>query len=330
MPFVYEPVLPANVPQPLDQELLAWAAGFFDGEGSTIARTDGRRPHYYQLQVSVPQLGREQVPAVLVKFQRAMLGTGRISPQERDLYRWSAGGRLGCEMSLALMWPWLGAVKREQAQLAMERVDSQWALSRREPRSPRTLPTFVAHSPIPQSEPGRLEFAWAAGFLDGEGYFGLPRQYQRVDGTRGYVIRASATQHGQPGVQPAVLEKLLSVLGGRIERHGEIDDFKWVTEGLASVGHVLEEVRAWLGPVKTSQAEEALETALMARARGDSQRCKRGHLYDTVRLRADGTIHRTCSACARALEKAKRAAGGSKPRSLKNPPADPTRTYAPH
>ena len=71
-----EPVLSPNVPQPLDQELLAWAAGFFDGEGSTIAKSDSRRPNYYQLDMSVPQSSLDGVPAVLVKFQRAMLGVG--------------------------------------------------------------------------------------------------------------------------------------------------------------------------------------------------------------------------------------------------------------
>lgn len=60
--IVREPSLPTDVPRPLDQELLAWAAGFFDGEGTTIAKRDTRRPNYTQLDVSVPQTGRGAVP----------------------------------------------------------------------------------------------------------------------------------------------------------------------------------------------------------------------------------------------------------------------------
>src|SRR6185503_20823816 len=120
------------------------------------------------------------------------------------------------------------------------------------------------------------------------------------DGSFGSVLRASATQHGEANKKPAVLLKVLRVLGvGRIECHGEDDDFKWVTEGSACVDFVLEELRRWLGPVKTLQAESALEAALARRVRGDSQRCKRGHLYDRVVVRANGTIHRICNTCER-------------------------------
>ncbi len=82
-----EPLLPPNVPQPLDQELLAWAAGFFDGEGTTIARTDKRRPGYFQLDVSVPQAGRSGIPAVLTRFRRAMLGVGKIYVDRHGVYK---------------------------------------------------------------------------------------------------------------------------------------------------------------------------------------------------------------------------------------------------
>jgi hypothetical protein len=317
------------VPLPLDEELLAWAAGFFDGEGSTIAKSSRRRPDYFQLDVSVPQCDHDGVPEVLVKFKRAMLGCGAIYPQHRDdLYKWSAGGRIVSEMALALMWPWLGAVKREQAQAAMALVDAQYAGGRRMLPA-RSRPIFAAHTPSRQSNAKRLDFAWVAGFIDAEGYFGLARRYGRKDGSTGFVLRASVTQHGAAGGPPEVLTKLVRVLDlGRIECHGEIDDFKWVAEGSVSVGHLLEEVRGWLGPVKTRQAETALETAISARARGDSERCKRGHLYDRVVIRANGSIHRICNSCARINHTAKRRAAGSKPRKLKNTPKDPTRTYA--
>jgi hypothetical protein len=309
------------VPQPLDNELLAWAAGFFDGEGSTIAKSDARRPDYYQLDVSVPQAGPHGIPEVLLKFQRAMLGVGAIDLQPDGLmYKWRAGGGLTAEMSLALMWPWLGEVKRAQALRALEIVVNQFEHSARRPRSPRYHPEFVAHGEIPLTDTTRLARAWAAGFVDAEGYFGLPKANQRRDGTLGYVIRASVTQHGQVGVPPEVLLRLRHVLGvGRIERHGEPDDFKLVVEGTKHVRGVLESLRPWLGSVKTQQATVALEKHDASRVRGTSDRCKRGHVYDQISVRADGTIHRRCSVCARMAQRLSRLAQGIKPRRFRHP-----------
>ncbi len=318
------------MPQPLDHELLAWAAGFFDGEGSTIAKTDRRRPNYFQLDVSVPQSGPDGTPEVLLKFQRAMLGVGSIRPQPNgDMYKWDAGGRMTAEMTLVLIWPWLGAVKRSQAEAALGVVTRQYDEGRYRQRTPRYRPSFAAHTIVGQSDKRRTDLAWAAGFLDAEGYFGLPRKYERVDGSIGFVTRVSATQHGVPGVPADVLTKLQRILGvGRIERHGEPDDFKWVAEGVTNARAVLERVRPWLGAVKTDQALAALTTAEANRVRGNAEGCIRGHIYDRVYVRPDGAIHRICNACDRMNDRLRRASAGSKPRQLKNASVDPSRVYA--
>lgn len=74
-------------PVVLDSAELAWAAGFFDGEGSTIARSDSARPGYYQLNITVPQGCRFGVPPLLRRFQRAMRGMGRIhGPNDEYVY----------------------------------------------------------------------------------------------------------------------------------------------------------------------------------------------------------------------------------------------------
>src|SRR5712664_1220136 len=59
-------------------ERLAWAGGFFDGEGSTFARSETARPGYRQLSVVVPQAGGFVVPEVLTRFAEALPGLGRI------------------------------------------------------------------------------------------------------------------------------------------------------------------------------------------------------------------------------------------------------------
>src|SRR5437762_2949333 len=144
------------------------------------------------------------------------------------------------------MWPWLGTVKRDQATAVLETVARQYSDGIHAQRSARQIPTLTAHERAPKSSASRLQFAWAAGFLDAEGYFGNPRGYVRKDGSIALRVRASASQHGMPELPAEVLFRLRELLGGRIERHGEIDDHKWVVEGLARVDWVVEELRPWL------------------------------------------------------------------------------------
>lgn len=225
MPSVREPALPADVPQPLDRELLAWAAGFFDGEGTTFAKSEKRRPGYFQLQVAVPQSGGDQPPEVLERFRDAALGTGRMDPRNPDgVYCWRARGRVDAETTLGLLWPYLGEVKRAQAQKAMSLVEAQYESGRYATRVARYRPTFIAHPTVSVVAGGSnvSERAWAAGILDAEGSFGLVHGGKRKRGADWYRIRVSANQHSSTGQIPDVLTRLQRVLGvGRIERHGE-------------------------------------------------------------------------------------------------------------
>jgi hypothetical protein len=96
-----------------DTHELAWAAGFFDGEGN--AGLSGR-----QLRLRVSQVGR----STLDRFQAALGGMGQIRPDgERprkqpqhifELLRIE-------EVHLAtwLLWPWLSEPKRAQIERAM-------------------------------------------------------------------------------------------------------------------------------------------------------------------------------------------------------------------
>src|SRR5713226_1944931 len=103
----------------IDHAQLAWAAGFFDGEGSTIAYEC--RPGYLRLVVSVPQFGGSTTPEVLFRFKHAMLGLGEIVPQNEGMCVWrSRSGEEG-QAAIALMWRQLGPVKRRQASAAIRR-----------------------------------------------------------------------------------------------------------------------------------------------------------------------------------------------------------------
>jgi len=167
--------------------------------------------------------------------------------------------------------------------------------------------------------PAELDRAWAAGFIDGEGYFGLVHSHARKGGTDWYRIRVSVSQHGEIGEVPEVLLKLKRVLGGRgrIERHSGPDDFKWVVEGEEHVRAGLA-VLSMLGPVKSAQALNALEGfAGQPRLKGDATHCVRGHEYTGQAMRG-GRLRRVCSECARITGRQQRARSGIAPRQFKN------------
>jgi hypothetical protein len=304
-------------------ERLAWAGGLFDGEGSTMARGETRRPGYRRLNVAVPQRGDGTVPEVLTRFMVAMNGMGTIGRPTSELYQWRVYDDTQARATVALLRPWIGAVKRRQATLAIGAVDEQYRSGRirgrpGRRRAPIAVPRVTPSTLAPDIR-SRLDRAWAAGFLDGEGCFGLARAKSRMSGAPWYRLRASSTQRGEIGT-PAVLRRLHRIVGvGRIEDHGEPDTFKWVAEGIPSVEHVLEVVGPWLGAIKRKQARDAMAGFTgQVRMKGSGTHCKRDHQYDVVGRRPNGTVKRRCNACARLLGRRARAVLGIAPRQFTN------------
>ena len=108
----------------------AWAAGFFDGEGSvSVGGSSFERPAYRQPSMEIPQSSAHGVPDSLVRFQAAV-GAGSITgprpprnPWARlPSYRWALGGHRKVEMVAGLLWPWLGSAKRMQIEWALSLV----------------------------------------------------------------------------------------------------------------------------------------------------------------------------------------------------------------
>lgn len=106
----------ANQSLSLNREHLAWAAGFFDGEGHS-------RKGDRSLAVTISQADS---PDLLERFRRAV-GVGtirgpythRARPKQRPFYVYDALGYENVQHCLCVMWPWLGSVKRKQAMLAL-------------------------------------------------------------------------------------------------------------------------------------------------------------------------------------------------------------------
>lgn len=104
---------------PPGREQLAWAAGFFDGEGTTWA---GRSSGYPTL--SVPQAGHfTEPPDVLLRFQAAVGGLGLVygpilnEERNKPIWRYRVSGFEMVQAVVAMLWPWLGTEKRRQAAL---------------------------------------------------------------------------------------------------------------------------------------------------------------------------------------------------------------------
>jgi hypothetical protein len=305
----------------LDRAELAWAAGFFDGEGSTIVHTDKSRPGYLRLEVVVPQSGHGRgIPLVLVRFQQAVGGLCRIvGPEGRDIYKCVSGGRLEAMAIVALLWSQLGQVKRRQANEAIKTFVAQYESADFVARLGRHAGrVFELARALTEQGPDilQLDLAWAAGFMDGEGCFGIARAGKRAHGPDWYRVRASATQHGAPRVVPAVLLRLQQLLGGRIECHGEIDDFKWVAEGDINVERVFRLLEPFLGEIKSAEANRALAAfRAQVRLKGNATHCRRGHEYTYMSMRG-GRMRRNCNPCARLADRRKRAKQGIPPRAF--------------
>src|SRR2546430_9261988 len=124
--------------------MLAWAAGFFDGEGWAAAKERG-------VQARINQAGRDGAPEVLVKFRR-IVGVGRLKGPvleegKQPLYYWEATSRPDLARVAELIGPWLCPVKRAELESALGRA-----------LAPVVWPGSMSQ-----------ELAWAGGFFDGEG-----------------------------------------------------------------------------------------------------------------------------------------------------------------
>jgi hypothetical protein len=101
-----------------DREELAWAAGFFDGEGSTYLKV------YATGRVEIRMAVAQTDPRPLVRFRNAV-GIGSVNgPYERQNkthkpnYEYRPDTFEHMQAVIAMLWHWLSEPKREQATTA--------------------------------------------------------------------------------------------------------------------------------------------------------------------------------------------------------------------
>lgn len=92
------------------------------------------------------------------------------------------------------------------------------------------------------------DYAWAAGFIDGEGHFGARR-------TKHGTYQVSIQVH-QKGDEP--LQRLKSIFGGAVYKTGREDIYKWSIQRRALVEQVVLDLWPYLTDVKRNQAHVAL------------------------------------------------------------------------
>lgn len=108
----------------LDRELLAWAAGFYDGEGNVcfniggLPRRDGSKwktPHIQIKQANSPDLLNKFRHSVGVGSVKGPYNYNKIKKEHwSPYYVYSAYGFENCQAVCAMLWNWLGSEKRQQ------------------------------------------------------------------------------------------------------------------------------------------------------------------------------------------------------------------------
>lgn len=96
----------------------AWAAGLFDGEGTTSVLA-AQRDRYKYVRMSMAQ----KDPEVLYRLQ-SLLGGKVYKSNTRDIYNWNVYKRPDVESALNIMWPHLSTQKKEQAVKVFNTVDN--------------------------------------------------------------------------------------------------------------------------------------------------------------------------------------------------------------
>lgn len=118
------PLLLPEGPLKIDRIELAWAAGFFDGEGCTTMQRPRLHPRLSITQA--PDPGEDGFPRVLIRFRTAVGEMGSINGPYTERtgerkYIYAASGHEMVQAIISAMWIWLGTVKRGQAKGVLHR-----------------------------------------------------------------------------------------------------------------------------------------------------------------------------------------------------------------
>ncbi len=126
-----------NVSARNDAIELAWAAGFFDGEGTitvSVTRPNPARPprqrtghvtFYVGVNQATSAISDVAIPAPIARFAEALgmgtvVGPYRQDDHRRPIFKWYGHNQVGLA-ALSVLWPFLCEPKRAQAIRAFDR-----------------------------------------------------------------------------------------------------------------------------------------------------------------------------------------------------------------
>ena len=196
--------------------------------------------------MAVYQGGRDEIPAALLRFQRAVGGRGNITgPYRNRLFHWTTRKNTAFDEVMAMLWPHLSEWKRAQHQRATETAG-------------RAMPPACGAAVGPDLH-RTTELAWVAGFFDGEGYIGAA-------GSRGKRTIEMSIAQASTGELPLTLTRVALVLGvGNLRgprmlpnAWSKLPQYVWKASAFEDVQFATAMLWRWLGPVKRAQARDAL------------------------------------------------------------------------
>ena len=233
----------------------AWAAGFFDAEGSVLVRDRGAPP---RRELAVSQAGKNETPQVLERFRIALDGRGTIrGPRRGYLYYWRISAASDVDDVGCLLAPWLSEPKLSQLLAAAASAGRPHRNDR-----PRLTPEQLS----------RHERAWAAGFFGGDGTVSATTTRSLPDIR---YLRAGIVQAGSNGM-PEVLTRFRSAVGDRGAIRGPFMpknpwsrqvQYAWHSGGADNVEKILGLLWPWLDDAKRAQARRAIFAARRTRHR---------------------------------------------------------------
>jgi len=115
----------------MKQTELAWAAGFFDGEGSVFCYDHNTRGYLYPtVAIRIGQSGSKEV---LVRFNKAVKNLGRIhgpyahsQPGRKKVYALQVNRYDDILQIAECLWPYLSSVKKKQFNKAFRRHNREY------------------------------------------------------------------------------------------------------------------------------------------------------------------------------------------------------------
>ncbi|HEV2249138.1 MAG TPA: hypothetical protein VGT60_01350 [Candidatus Limnocylindria bacterium] len=225
----------------------AWAAGFFDAEGSVVLR---RQRRAWRMELEATQ-GGDCPPPVLLRLRSACSGLGSITgPRRGYLYYWRASRHADVSAVVSRLGPWITEPKRSAIESAAETV--------------RRVVSLGADPDMDRDN----ELAWAAGFFGGDGTSSAA--FDRSNGPDYRRLHIGIPQAAVNGRVPPVLPKFQAAVGGAGSIRGpytlknpwsRLPQYVWSLSGTPGGEHVLGMIWPWLDDAKRDQARRAMRAA---------------------------------------------------------------------